>query len=44
MWKGQGWGDSRVEANIFVREKWLKEIARERFVRSDKDLFKVLKY
>lgn len=44
MWKGQGWGDSRVEANSFVKEKWLKEIVRERFIRSDKGLFKVLNY
>lgn len=44
MWNGQGWGDSRIEANSVVKEKWLKEIKRERFIRSNKDLFKILNY
>lgn len=38
MWKGQGWGDARVEANPVIQEKWLKEIQRDRFAVSQKDL------
>jgi hypothetical protein len=26
MWTGQGWGDARIEANEYIKEKWLKEI------------------
>lgn len=40
MWKGQGWGDARVEEDIVVKEQWLKEISRNRFIRSDMELFK----
>ncbi|MFA9397952.1 MAG: glycosyl hydrolase [Clostridiaceae bacterium] len=26
MWKGQGWGDSRIQANEYIREKWLEKM------------------
>lgn len=42
MWKGQGWGDSRVEIDPLVKEKWLKEISRDQYVRSSSRLFKQL--
>ena len=32
MWKGQGWGDSRIQAEAFVRQQWSKEIVRPRWV------------
>lgn len=42
MWKGQGWGDARVEEDPVVKERWLKEISKDRFIRTNKALFKQL--
>ena len=42
--KGQGWGDARVEANETVKAKWLEEIKKEKYLQSSPELFKSLGY
>jgi hypothetical protein len=39
MWKGQGWGDSRVFANPFVKQSWLTEIAKTPWITANDSLF-----
>jgi len=31
MFKGQGWGDARIQANDVVKERWLKELKNDRY-------------
>ena len=38
MWKGQGWGDSRIEVNNIVKQRWLNAISAERFIQPDKNI------
>jgi len=44
MWKGQGWGDARVHANTYIKEHWIEEIKKDRYLKSSKDLFSQLGY
>ncbi|MBN1521663.1 MAG: hypothetical protein JW928_03945 [Candidatus Aureabacteria bacterium] len=44
MWKDQGWGDARVQADAFVKEKWIEEISQDMYLHSSKELFKILGY
>ena len=32
LWAGQGWGDTRVQTNAYVLERWRAELAKPRFV------------
>src|SRR4029077_12486251 len=32
MWRGKGWGDCRIEANAYVKEQWLKEIRKKKYL------------
>jgi hypothetical protein len=34
MFQGQGWGDARVQANSLVKERWLKEVQSDRYLKS----------
>ncbi|WP_295895720.1 glycosyl hydrolase [uncultured Vibrio sp.] len=29
MWKGQGWGDTRLQSNLYIANKWRRTIVRE---------------
>jgi len=42
MWWGQGWGDCRLQKNPKIKEAWLKEIGKDRYLKSGKDLFKTI--
>ncbi len=42
MWKGQGWRDSRVEANPVIKKRWLKEVQNEKYLKSSPELFGLL--
>ncbi|MFH1062759.1 MAG: glycosyl hydrolase [Candidatus Omnitrophota bacterium] len=42
MWKDQGWGDARIQANSYIKEQWLKEISKDKYLKSSKDLFRNL--
>jgi len=42
MWKGQGWGDSRVENDPLLKQAWLDEIDKDHYLRSSTQLFKDL--
>ena len=44
MWKGQGWRDARIQANSYVKEQWLKEIKKDKYLKSSEDLFRNLGY
>ncbi len=39
MWRGQGWKDARVEANEYVKKQWLKEINKDKYLKSSKELY-----
>jgi hypothetical protein len=41
-WAGQGWGDSRLQANDVVTANWRKTVSTPRLVLAGKDLFKTL--
>lgn len=42
MWRGQGWGDSRVQVNEFVKNTWTKELAKSPWLMSSDTLFQSL--
>lgn len=42
MWKGQGWKDSRVQANPVIKKRWLEEVQKEKYLKSSSKLFKLL--
>ncbi len=44
MWKGQGWGDARVEANEKIKNWWIEEIKNEKYLQSSEKLYKILNY
>ena len=44
MWRGQGWGDSRVQINSDVKTNWENEIANEQWLLAGEDLFDLLKF
>lgn len=44
MWRGQGWGDSRVEVNQYIKEQWLDQVNDERWLKSSDDLLEQLQY
>ena len=44
MWKGKGWGDARVEANKYVKERWMEEIRTPKYLHASPELFKKLGY
>ena len=44
MWRGQGWGDSRVQVNDNVKQNWLKELRKTSWLTSSDTLFKQLNY
>ncbi len=44
MWKGQNWGDSRIEKSTYIREKWLNEIRKNSYLHAFPGLFTLLGY
>lgn len=44
MWQGQGWGDSRIEANSLIQANWQLEIAKEPWLTADESLLETLNY
>ena len=42
MYKNWNWGDGRVEKNEEIKEFWLTNINRDRYLKASKDLFAVL--
>lgn len=44
MWRGQGWGDSRVEADPVIKSRWLNEISSPRYLKTSTGLFRELGY
>ena len=41
MWNGQGWGDSRVQANEIVFQNWLDEVSGEDWILASDTLFEL---
>lgn len=44
MWIGQGWGDSRIQSNAIVRDKWIAETAKSPWITASDSLFRQLRY
>lgn len=44
QFRGQGWGNSRVQDNAFVFEQWMKEMTNGMFIHSSPELYEVLGY
>lgn len=44
MWKGQGWGDCRIQNNPTIKKKWLDETNKNRYLKADKNLFKIISF
>ena len=44
MWKGQNWGDARVQANPFIKSQWELETSKGRYLHSDDGLFEAIGY
>jgi len=42
MFRGQGWGDARVQADPLVKNKWLDEIQKEKYVKASQKVFRQL--
>jgi len=42
LWNGQGWGDSRVEVNEFIKNTWENEIRKDPWITSSDSLFQIL--
>ncbi|MFC1708826.1 glycoside hydrolase family 26 protein [Candidatus Omnitrophota bacterium] len=42
MWTGQGWKDSRVEANPIIKKRWLEEVRKEKYLKSSSGLYALL--
>jgi hypothetical protein len=42
--RAQGWGDTRVEANAYVKQAWIKEITRDKYLQASGALFHQLGY
>ncbi|MBL7068594.1 MAG: hypothetical protein ISS34_01875 [Candidatus Omnitrophica bacterium] len=43
MWREEGWGDSRIQANEAIKRQWLREIKKEKYLHSSADLPGMLK-
>ena len=44
MFRGQGWGDCRIQINDLVKSRWLETTGSERFLKSSNGLYKQLGY
>ena len=42
MYKGQHWGDARIEEYPEIKDLWLKEIDQERYLKASSDLYRTL--
>lgn len=42
MFRGQGWEDARVQDNAYVKEKWIEEIKKDKYLNASLDLFDLL--
>ncbi len=42
--KGQGWGDTRIEANAVIKAAWTREVMQDKYLHASKDLFHQLGY
>lgn len=43
MFRGQGWGDARIQANEIVKKRWLGEVLQDKYLQASPKLFKLLK-
>ncbi len=44
MFSKEKWGDARIQVNRTVKEQWLNEIGKEKYLRSSEDLFDIIGY
>lgn len=44
MWSGQGWGDSRVQANETIKQNWINEITSEKWINSSDEVYQQINF
>lgn len=44
MWMGQGWGNSQVQDDPYIRKKWEEEFTKDCWLRASENLFEQLHY
>lgn len=44
MWKGQGWKDSRVQVKPKIKERWIEEISKPKYLNQREQLYDLLGY
>jgi hypothetical protein len=44
QFRGQGWGDARIEGNAALKDRWVAEISGKKYLHASDDLFSVLGY
>ncbi|MCP4650779.1 MAG: hypothetical protein GY853_11980 [PVC group bacterium] len=44
MWMDYGWGDSRIQESEYLKQKWLAEMSKERYLQASSDLYSELGY
>ncbi|WP_281616323.1 glycosyl hydrolase [Flammeovirga sp. SubArs3] len=44
MWKGEGWGDTRIEVNEALTQHWENELQKENWVYGNSELFETIGY
>lgn len=42
--KGLNWGDSRIETNEAIEKAWMKEVAKDRYLKQSPNLYRILGY
>ena len=42
MFRGGGWGDTRIQQNRYVNDKWIKEISKDKYLTAPEGLFQTL--
>ena len=44
MWKGQDWGDARIQSSDFIKAQWCNETGKDRYLHSSSTLFETIGY
>lgn len=44
MWKGQNWGNSRIETNAYIKKKWQKQMRKPQFINAKNRPFKQIRF
>ncbi len=42
MWKGQGWGDTRIQVDNYIKQQWLEKMQQPRFINAEDKPFQYI--